>query len=74
MIYLKYFESSSDVTLREKLESIVNMAKYLWSIDAGDSLGGFYGKCNVLFLYCSEIQSGWSREVVSPHMSLILIV
>jgi hypothetical protein len=32
MKYLKYFkESQSEITLKDKLESIVNMYQYLWS-------------------------------------------
>jgi len=62
MKYLKYFkESQSEITLKEKLESIVMMYQYLWSnhIDP-DSLGNFTGKCSVLFTGCMTINRGWN--------------
>jgi len=62
MKYLKYFkESQSEITLKDKLESIVNMYQYLWSnhIDP-DSLGNFTGKCSVLFTGCMTINRGWN--------------
>lgn len=33
MRYLKYFESQTEVSLKEKLETIVDMCEYLWLID-----------------------------------------
>jgi hypothetical protein len=62
MKYLKYFkESQSEITLKEKLESIVMMYQYLWSnhIDP-DSLGNFTGKCSVLFTGCMTVNRGWN--------------
>ena len=62
MKHLKYFnESQSEITLKDKLESIVNMYQYLWSnqIDP-DSLGNFTGKCSVLFTGCMQVNKRWN--------------
>lgn len=67
MKYLKYFESKSEVSLKQKLESIVDMADYLWLIDAADSLRGFYGKCSSLFTGCLDVNGGWSRGGLKPY-------
>jgi len=67
MKYLKYFESTTEKTLREKLESIVNMCDYLWSIDTADSLNGYLGKCSVLFTGCLDVNRGWSRGGLKPY-------
>ena len=67
MRYLKYFESQTEVSLKQKLESIVDMCDYLWSIDAADSLEGFYGKCSALFSSCLDINQGWSRGGRKPY-------
>jgi hypothetical protein len=62
MKYLKYFkESQSEITLKEKLESIVSMYQYLWSNNVDpDSLGNFTGQCSVLFIGCMSVNRGWS--------------
>lgn len=67
MRYLKYFESQTEVSLKQKLETIVDMCDYLWSIDAADSLEGFYGKCSTLFLACTDVNQGWSRGGKKPY-------
>ena len=67
MRYLKYFESQTEVNLKEKLETIVDMCEYLWSIDAADSLEGFYGKCSALFTGCLDVNQGWSRGGRKPY-------
>lgn len=67
MRYLKYFESQTEVSLKEKLETIVDMCEYLWSIDAADSLEGFYGKCSSLFLGCLQHNQGWKRGIKMPY-------
>lgn len=48
MIYLKYFESN-EVSLEEKLNSIVDMYNYLCDNGMQDSFG-YIGNCSVLFL------------------------
>lgn len=62
MKHLKYFkESISEITLREKLESIVSMYQYIWSNQVDpDSLEYFTGKCSVLFLGCTQVNKGWN--------------
>ena len=62
MKHLKYFkESQSEITLKDKLESIVNMYQYLWSNQVDpDSLGNFTGKCSVLFTGCMQVNKGWN--------------
>lgn len=62
MKHLKYFkESQSEITLKDKLESIVNMYQYLWSNQVDpDSLGNFTGKCSVLFTVCMQVNKGWN--------------
>jgi len=67
MKHLKYFESHTEVSLKQKLESIVDMCNYLWSIDAADSLRGFYGKCSALFTGCLEVNKGWSKGGKKPY-------
>lgn len=67
MKYLKYFESQEEVTLRQKLESIVDFADYLWLIDASDGLENYYGECSTLFLGCLEHNSGWKRRGKKPY-------
>ena len=55
MKYLKYFESISDPTLRDKLESIVSMYNYICDrVVDHDSLEHFYGECIVLFVGCGK--------------------
>jgi hypothetical protein len=62
MKHLKYFkESQSEITLKDKLESIVNMHQYIWSNQVDpDSLGGFTGQCSVLFTGCMQVNKGWN--------------
>ena len=67
MRYLKYFESQTEVSLKEKLETIVDMCEYLWLIDAADSLEGFYGQCSSLFIGCLQHNQGWKRGVKMPY-------
>jgi hypothetical protein len=67
MKYLKYFESQNGVSLRQKLEIIVDMSDYLWSIGATESFGGFYGKCSSLFTGCLDMNKGWSRSGKKPY-------
>lgn len=67
MRYLKYFESQTKLSLKEKLETIVDMCEYLWSIDAADSLEGFYGRCSSLFIGCLQHNQGWKRGVKMPY-------
>ena len=67
MKYLKYFESNQEITLRQKLESIVDFADYLWSIDAMDGLENYYGECSTLFGGCLDINSGWKRGGKKPY-------
>ncbi len=56
MKYIKYFKESVDnISLKDKLESIVSMYEYLWQegIDP-DSLNNFTGNCSVLFVGCTK--------------------
>lgn len=62
MKYLKYFKESVDnISLKDKLESIVSMYEYLWQegIDP-DSLNNFTGNCSVLFVGCTKVNKGWN--------------
>jgi hypothetical protein len=63
----KLDESISDISIKEKLESIVTMCDYLWSIDTADSLNGFYGKCSALFTGCLDVNRGWSSGGLKPY-------
>ena len=63
MIYLKYFESTdSNTTLKEKLESIVDMAYYLFDNNMKDSLSNYIGNCSVLFTGACDISRGFWRN------------
>jgi hypothetical protein len=63
MKHLKYFESTSEPTLKEKLESIVDMAYYLFDNDMKGDLNNFIGNCSVLFTGCVDIKGGfWSAK------------
>lgn len=57
MKYLKSFnENNIEPTLREKLESIVDMYEYICADDdLRDSLNNFIGNCSTLFLNCIKI-------------------
>lgn len=67
MKFLKYFESQTEVSLKQKLESIVDMCEYLWSVDDADSLEGFYGKCSAIFTGCLQHNQGWKRSGKMPY-------
>jgi hypothetical protein len=71
MKHLKYFkESQSEITLKDKLESIVNMYQYLWSNKINpDSLRNFTGNCSVLFTGCMTLNRGWdiSKKEGRPY-------
>lgn len=62
MKHLKYFkESTSEITLKEKLESIVSMYEYIWENGFDpDSLGNLTGNCSVLFVGCTKVNSDWN--------------
>lgn len=62
MKHLKYFkESTSEITIKEKLESIVSMYEYIWEkgLDP-DSLNNLTGNCSVLFVGCTKVNKGWN--------------
>lgn len=59
MRYLKHFESVSEPTMREKLESIAEMAYYLMDNDMLGELGKFIGNCSVLFTGCIDVRGGF---------------
>lgn len=62
MKFLKYFkESTQEPTLKEKLESIVDMAYYLFDNDAKDSLNNFIGNCSILFTGYLDIRGAFWR-------------
>lgn len=61
MKYLKYFkESISEITLKEKLESIISMYDYIWENDIDDSFN-LTGKCLPIFLTCTEFNSEYRK-------------
>jgi len=61
MRYLKNFESVSEPTMREKLESIAEMAYYLMDNDMLGDLGNFIGNCSVLFTGCVDVRTTNSK-------------
>jgi hypothetical protein len=67
MKYLKYFESQSEPSLKEKLESIVSMYQYLWDLGIGDSLANFTGECSTIFTGFIDNNRGWKSGGKSPY-------
>ena len=62
MKHIKHFESLSEVDIREKIESIVDMAYYLFDNDMTDTLNNFIGECHTLFMGCSQINRGFTSH------------
>lgn len=62
MKYLKYYESNNITSLRQKLESIVDMANYLFDNDMLSDLNNYIGECSVLFSGSIEVISKFSRK------------
>ena len=52
MRYLIYFkESNSEISIEDKIESIISMYNYICDKDMTDSLNNYVGDCCLLFLY-----------------------
>ena len=69
--YLKYYESNDIPSLREKLESIVNMANYLFDNDMLSELNNYVGECRVLFNGYIEVRKN-QRKPYQPAMRLLV--
>jgi hypothetical protein len=69
--YLKYYESNDIPSLREKLESIVNMANYLFDNDMLSELNNYVGECRVLFSGYIEVRRN-QRKPYQPAMRLLV--
>jgi hypothetical protein len=70
MKYLKYYESNYIPSLREKLESIVDMVNYLFDNNLLSDLNGYFGECSVLFSETIEVRSGRKSQRRPYHYDI----
>jgi|GEM_PF-4534903 len=61
-MYLESFDHFENISLREKLESIVNMYEYLCEFDMMDSLDNYIGRCSILFLGNLKVNIGKEKK------------